>query len=91
MLYNLHSEGIYFECDTPFENGSKLVVMIDKMPDTAGPEVVKAKVEWAEEIVAPVVLHHYGIGASFAHLTDRADSKKELKVIPGGMETIQKD
>ena len=60
------------------------------MPYQTGPGVVEAKVEWAEEIVAPVVLHHYGIGASFAHLADRAKSKKGLKVILGGMESVQK-
>jgi hypothetical protein len=87
MLYNLNSEGLYFECDVPFESGSELKVMINKMPDAKSPGVFQAEVRWAEEIIAPVVMHHYGVGACYTHMVSRSDSRQWLKVIQGGVET----
>lgn len=88
MLYNFHSGGIYFECDTAFESGKTLNVMIEKPPDEMIPEVLQAEVKWTEEIVAPVVMFHYGVGASFATQSDRSESMKGLKVIQGGGEMV---
>ncbi len=87
-LYNFHSEGIYFECDAAFESGKALTVMIEKTPDTMRPEVLRAEVKWTEEIVAPVVMFHYGVGASFATQSDQPEPMKGLKVIHGGSEVV---
>ena len=88
MLYNFNSKGFYFECDAPLESGSRLSVKIENLPDTAISEVVQAKVRWAEEIVAPVVMYHYGIGAEYYEIIKRSGPKKRLKVISGGIETV---
>lgn len=90
MLYNLNSEGIYFECDEPFKSGSELSVMIESLPNAMKQEVFRAKVKWAEEIVAPVVMYHFGVGAKYAKMAKQPSSKKELKVIPGGTEAAPK-
>lgn len=87
MLYNFNSEGFYFECDAPFKSGSELSVIIESLPDARRSEVFQAKVRWAEEIVAPVVMYHYGVGAKCSKLTSPPGSKKQLKVISGGVET----
>jgi len=91
MLYNLNSEGFYFECDVPLKRGGVLSAMIEKLPDTQSPEVFQAEVRWVEEIIAPVVMYHYGVGACYSHMDSRSDSKKWFKVIQGGMEETQND
>jgi hypothetical protein len=88
MLYNFNSEGFYFECDAPLKSGCRLSVKIENFPDAASSEVVQAKVKWAEEIVAPVVMYHYGIGAEYSNMITRSGEKKRLKVISGGIETV---
>lgn len=92
ILYNFNSEGIYFECDAPLKNGSELSVKVENLPETMHAKVFRAEVKWAEEIVAPVVMHNYGVGACYARMGGRPDSRSDgLKVIPGGMETAQED
>ena len=91
ILYNFNSEGIYFECDARFKSGSALSVSIENLPDGSRPEIIDAEVKWAEEIIAPVVMFHYGVGASYAHLVDGAGPKKGLTVIHGGSDRMSKD
>ncbi len=91
MLYNLNSEGFYFECDVPFKIGSELSVMIEKLPDAQSPEIFQAEVRWVEEIIAPVVMYHYGVGTCYSDMASRSNSKKWFKVIQGGMEETQNE
>lgn len=91
MLYNFNADGFYFECDVPFKSGCELKVMIRKMPDANSPGIFQAEVKWTEEIIAPVVMHHYGVGASYSHMASRSDARQWLKVIQGGMETAPND
>ena len=87
MLYNFNSEGFYFECDAPLRNGSRVSVMIEKLPDAPRSKVYQAKVKWSEEIIAPVVMYHYGIGVKSSKIISGTIPQKRLKVISGGMET----
>ena len=92
ILYNFNSEGFYFECDASFNRGCELRVVVENLPETMNAEVFRAKVKWAEEIVAPVVMHNYGVGACYTNMPGRPDSRSGgLKVIPGGNETAQED
>ena len=86
MLYNFNSEGLYFECDAPLRSGSRVSVIIEKLPDAPNSEVYQAKVKWSEEIIAPVVMYHYGIGAKYSKIISKSIPKKRLKVISGGVE-----
>jgi hypothetical protein len=85
MLYNFNSEGFYFECDAPLRSGSRVSVMVEKLPEAPRSEIYQAKVKWSEEIIAPVVMYHYGIGVKYSRLISESIPKKRLKVISGGV------
>ena len=86
MLYNFNSEGFYFECDAPLKSGSRVSVVIEKLPDAPNSKVYQAKVKWSEEIFEPVVMYHYGIGVKYSRIISESIPNKKLKVISGGME-----
>jgi hypothetical protein len=65
QLSNYSEGGIGFFSDFLFRPGSKIKIVIDKVPFKASPKIYHGKVQWCREIDEDESRHAYSVGVKY--------------------------